>query len=56
MADNDVLRALAQEALERGTHPDRERVLRDFVGDDEEDTDKTGDASPSTAPQRGRSK
>jgi hypothetical protein len=30
----DVLRALAEEALERGIHPDRESVLRDYVGED----------------------
>lgn len=43
MAGNsgDALRALAQEALERGVHPDREQALRDFVGDEsDQDTDQ----------------
>lgn len=42
-SSGDVLKALAQEALQAGVHPDRESVLRSYVGEDEEPTD---DRSP----------
>lgn len=35
----DVLRALAEEALQAGVHPDRESILREYVGEEEEPTD-----------------
>jgi hypothetical protein len=43
MASDNVLRALAEETLERGTHPDRERTLREFLGtDDREESAAAG--------------
>jgi hypothetical protein len=45
-SSGDVLRALAEEALSAGVHPDRERVLRSYVGED----DGTDDSEPEPTP------
>jgi len=47
--EKDVLRTLAQDALERGVHPDSEQVLREYVKDSEE-----SDKPPSKAAGSGK--
>jgi hypothetical protein len=44
--EKDVLRALVEEARERGAHPDREAVFAKFLGDDQEEEQPDAPAEP----------
>jgi len=47
--EKDVLRALVEEARERGAHPDREAVFAKFLGDDQEEEQTDAPAEPTPA-------
>jgi hypothetical protein len=63
--EKDVLRALVEEARERGAHPDREAVFAKFLGDDgdqeaqeeqEEQEEQEKQKSPAATPAEPKTK
>lgn len=44
--EKDVLRALVEEARERGAHPDREAIFAKFLGDDQDEEQAPEEQAP----------